>query len=294
LEVQVNYYTGEFDLNWKSPEFMGPDDQWLHWDDGINYDAIGANAAIEFEVAARWSPEQLSAFEGGSVTQISFYPYEEAATYRVRVWTGVMGSGPANMVADQAVPSPVIESWNTVTLTTPVMIDVTQDLWIGYYINTTTGWPAGCDNGPAIDGYGNMINWDGWQTLLELQHTLDYNWNIAAWMEFADSSSSPSKYAIYRSDESDPYFLRDYSEENFYLDDSVCDWHYYHEYKVTALLINGNDTCESGFSNEGFEICIGIVENHNDSIRIYPNPGGDWIRVETDKQVISRKVLVIH
>ncbi len=36
------------------------------------------------------------------------------------------------------------------------------------------------DDGPAIDGYGNMMNFGGWQTLLQLNPDLDYNWNISA------------------------------------------------------------------------------------------------------------------
>ena len=40
-------------------------------------------------------------------------------------------------------------------------------LWIGYHVQALTGYPAGTDEGPAIDGYGNMMFWEGhWQTLL--------------------------------------------------------------------------------------------------------------------------------
>jgi hypothetical protein len=44
---------------------------------------------------------------------------------------------------------------DTVTLDTPVSIDITKELWVGYSIYD---WGfAACDDGPAIDGYGNMI-----------------------------------------------------------------------------------------------------------------------------------------
>jgi len=36
------------------------------------------------------------------------------------------------------------------------------------------------DDGPAIDGFGNMMNFGGWQTLLEINPDLDFNWNIKA------------------------------------------------------------------------------------------------------------------
>jgi len=44
-----------------------------------------------------------------------------------------------------------------------------------------TGWPAGCDAGPAIDNYGDWI-YDGtsWATLVA--SSLNYNWNLQAWV----------------------------------------------------------------------------------------------------------------
>jgi len=157
--------------------------EWIHWDDGENYTSIGTNSATEFDVAARWEQAQLVQYDGNQVAQIAFFPDQAAATYKVRVWTGGTIAGPANMVVDQTVTNPVIGAWNYIILTTPVLIDISQELWVGYYVNTTTGFPAGCDNGPAVDGYGNMMNWGGWTTLKEISPSLDYNWNIQAFIE---------------------------------------------------------------------------------------------------------------
>src|SRR5690606_24500206 len=45
-------------------------------------------------------------------------------------------------------------------------------------------FPAGTDNGPAIDGFGNMVNLDGvWETLLSLNAALNYNWNLQGFVE---------------------------------------------------------------------------------------------------------------
>jgi hypothetical protein len=175
-------------LNWVSPG-GGTVAEWIHWDDGVNYTSIGTGGAAEFDVAARWEPAQLVNYDGTAVTQVAFFPAEAAATYKVRVWTGGNISGPANMVVDQTVSNPVIGSWNYVTLTTPVPIDITQELWVGYYINTTTGYPAGCDDGPRVDGYGNMMNFGGWQTLYQINPELDYNWNIQAYVQSTVTSA---------------------------------------------------------------------------------------------------------
>ncbi len=53
-------------------------------------------------------------------------------------------------------------------------------------VNTTAGWPAGCDAGPMVDGFGNMMYFGGqWQTLSQLAPTLTYNWSIQALVEAA-------------------------------------------------------------------------------------------------------------
>jgi len=289
LEVHANYFTGDIELNWKSPLGIGFVDQWIYWDDGVNAgNSIGVSTPLDIDVAARWEPAQLTDFEGASVIQIAFFPAEEETTYKVRVW---IGADAANMVVDQEVISPLIGQWNYVTLDTPVPIDITQELWVGYQFNGYTGYPAGVDDGPAIDGYGNMLKFGDWQTLLEIDPELDYNWNIEAHIQSLDDKNRDSqnsvKYAIYRSDDGEPYFLREYSDQNYYLDDSVCGGINYHLYKVSALFINENDTCESGFSNEGWEGCPGIVENENDSLSIYPNPSSDVIRVESTETLHS-------
>ena len=63
-------------LNWTGPD-DGSIDEWIHWDDGVNSgNSIGTGAAAEFDVAHRWEPAQLVAYDGASVTQVAFFPAE--------------------------------------------------------------------------------------------------------------------------------------------------------------------------------------------------------------------------
>jgi len=287
-------------LNWTEPEGSNID-EWIHWDDGVNAGmSIGTGGAAEFDVAARWEPAQLINYEGASVTQIAYFPAEPTATYHVRVW---VGAGAANLVVDQAV-TPITGQWNTATLTTPVPIDITQELWVGYYINTPTGYPAGVDDGPAIDGYGNMMNFGGWQTLLQINPELDYNWNISAHimtvagvtmplgkttepyhnangMSFATNpnpvqtnhvfdmgsgSRELSGYNIYRSDEGSEYALIDFTVENTYVDtdDDLIPGTNYC-YMVSAVWTSETDQCESAFSNEACELWTSITDPNSNT-----------------------------
>jgi hypothetical protein len=185
------------------------------------------------------------------------------------------------------VANPLIGQWNTVALTTPVAVDLSQELWVGYYINTTTGFPAGCDHGPAIDGYGNMMNFGGWQTLLQINPELDYNWNLQVHLQtvsgdnvqlgslpqqettatgalstnvnhvalqpvFSHTTSTRilAGFNIYRNEDGGEYELLDFVADpaaTEYLDESLTAGVMYC-YKVTAVFQSDIDLCESDFA----------------------------------------------
>lgn len=161
---------------------MAFDPTWITWCSDELSDAIGTGAAANFDVAARFEPAQLASFTGGSLTKIAFAPNEVACTYTLSVWQGAL---PPTLIYSEVVAAPVIGEWNEVTLASPVPFDNSQELWIGYNVNTTTGYPAGCDAGPQVEGFGNMINWGGWTTLTALNAALTYNWSIKGYIEAA-------------------------------------------------------------------------------------------------------------
>jgi hypothetical protein len=257
---------------------------WLYWDDGTNYDAIGTGNAVEFEVAARWTPDQLTGYGGEQIMRVAFYPTEPSANYNIRVWKG---AGIPELVLDQPAPYINVGEWNSIYLDSMVTIDESQELWVGYKIVTPTGYPAGCDDGPAIDGYGNMINFGGWQTLLQVNPYLDYNWNISVYTEFAIPNFD--KVYVYRqmnfSGEYERYdstlSLTQYTDYFANPGDHYC-------YKLTALYSDGTDTCESPFSNEACDsIFTSTAEPsfYSSDLSIYPNPASDFIKITGSKSL---------
>jgi len=181
-------------LSWLVPtcKASGPPAHWIHWDDGVNFLSIGTGGAADFDIAGYWTSSQIASLSGGSITKISFYPNSAgAAAFRARVYTGDP-SGTPTLVCDQAVPTVTYDQWNTVVLNTPVLIDVSKGLMIAMNVNATSGWPAGCDAGPAIDGSGDMMLWQGaWVTLISLNPSLDYNWNVQGYVETVKGATEP-------------------------------------------------------------------------------------------------------
>lgn len=165
-------------LTWTSPEAPQPG-TWITWANDVLGNGIGTGSAFNFDVAHRWPVTDLAPYAGGSITQVKFVPNEAASTYTIKIWTGGSATTAGTLVYSQLITNPVIGEWNLHVLNTPVPIPAIGEVYVGFNCNTTTGYPAGCDNGPVIAGKGNMIYSDGsWAQLTDLAPTLTYNWLI--------------------------------------------------------------------------------------------------------------------
>jgi hypothetical protein len=159
---------------------------------------------------------------------------------------------------------------------------------VGYHVSTPTGYPAGVDNGPAINGYGNMIFFDGaWKTLLDLNPDLNFNWNISCHVGPIHYSSG-LPFNIYRQTNNEEYQFYDVTEDCVYLDSNIILSNYYC-YKVTALWAENSDTCESDPTNTICEMVnVGTNQPEQDnSIKIFPNPAKNWMNIESEEEIRS-------
>lgn len=173
----------QVNLTWEAP-VPGGTGEWIHYDSGENNDSIGTGGAADFDVAIRFPASALTDYAGMSLHALKVWP-AQAGTFSLRVWTGGTPTAPGTMVVDQPF-TPVLDTYNTVELDNPVQITGTEELWFGYRCNVTSGYPAGSDAGPAIDGFGNMMYFQGaWSTLLTIAPTLNYNWNIQGYVGFS-------------------------------------------------------------------------------------------------------------
>ncbi len=170
-------------LDWDAPNSFDP--EWLTYSAEEISNSIGTNAAANFDVAARFEPDQLSGFPNGALTKINFVPGEpgDICTYTLKVW---QGSGTPTLIYSQELTGIVPDVWNEVTLDSPVPFDNEEELWFGFNSNTTAGFPAGCDDGPQVEGFSNMMYWEGaWVTLTSLNPDLIYNWAVQGYVEMA-------------------------------------------------------------------------------------------------------------
>ncbi|MCK9452299.1 MAG: carboxypeptidase regulatory-like domain-containing protein [Bacteroidales bacterium] len=179
-------------LNWDEPASLG---DWLYWDDGENSDAVGGENIDVFDAAIRFTPTDLQNYDGKYLTEISAYFEDIDADFSMRVWTGGNQFAAGNLQVDQAVENPIASEWNTIELNNPVLIDASQELWIGYRVqNTGGGYPAGTDNGPAVPFKGDMILYGADWLSMSDYFGWNINWNIRGFA--VDAPGSQTKIQV--------------------------------------------------------------------------------------------------
>ncbi len=154
--------------------------EWIHWDDGENVNSSGPNRPFTFSVASRWEAEDIKDYKGKIISDIRFFPHYEDCEYTIKIWVGEHPS----VAYSQKIEDIILEESNRIKLDTPFVIDASDELWFGLKVETEGGQPIGTDSGPAVEGKGNMIRWHGmWRKLTDLNETLDFNWNLHAFVK---------------------------------------------------------------------------------------------------------------
>ncbi len=258
----------------------------LRYDDGVNSDAIGNDADQIWRVAARFPSELVQPFIGMEIYQMEVYINDLSLSHTAQVYG--MGSfitpGPQmdDLLYEQDF-EPNAASWNTITFDEPVIIDG-QDIWVGYMFDKPGGvFTAGTDAGPAnANGdwlsHGTNLGWS------HLAPDLDYNWNIAAYLQ----------------GELAPQWLYVSPEEGILMQDETV---------MLEISLDAAELTESGYVgkinirnndplNELVTILVQLVvivdvnENPtNEYIMVYPNPTTDLLRISNNNGMIDHITL---
>jgi len=178
--LQAVVVGSDVNLSWEAPVI--PFETWLHWDDGVCSNAVGLSGVTSYYVAVKWTAAQISTFNGKYITKLALVPTDANSTYEIKIWKG---TNQYNLVLfhTQTATNLNYGTWNTVMLSTPVMIEGTKELWVGYRIsNIPSGAaPFGMDAGPAVTGYVNKysVNGTSWSNL---NPSVNLNLNIQAFI----------------------------------------------------------------------------------------------------------------
>lgn len=274
----------------------------LSWSGEYDGNSIGTGSAIDFDCAHRFTTNDILEYAGWTLTKIAFVPCEPTASFSLRAWTG---STP-NLVLDQSVEQITSATWNEFSVETSVTIQEGEEFWIGYHVVTETGFPAGIDNNPVVEGKGNMMYYNGSWTTLSSLGDFQNNWCIVAtitsqgrsvnitlkdgerrptignltkkYNAVAEKSAFGTKegpagsligYNIYRNAELLEIVNVDVLT---YTDETAAEGT--HEYCVTAVYEN----CESEALCK--TLTISDMNELESMFNIYPNPANDQVTIE--------------
>jgi hypothetical protein len=164
----------------------GGNSVWLKYDNGTNVDGIGLIDGGSFDVAIRFTSQQLQQYIGFNVVKIKFFPKEGSpVSYYVTLWEG---TNPPELIYYEEVPNPDIGHWTEFYPSEIYTIKSNKELWVGYWIvDQPAGlYPAGIDNGPAATGKGDMLSLDGGDSWFSMSQenpgSFDFNWNIQVYI----------------------------------------------------------------------------------------------------------------
>jgi translation elongation factor EF-1beta len=176
------------------------DNSWIYFDDGEVYSGIGLTGGGTFQGAIRITPDELNGYNGWELTKVKFY-HSEVGTNNgdVIIYEAGNQTQPGSIITSESF-SVTGEDWQEITLSTPIIVDENEDIWIS--INITHGneeYPLAVDDGPAVDGKADWVCTDGvnWEELKNMG--LNYNWMIRAYLvgeEEPDIYIGPGTYPI--------------------------------------------------------------------------------------------------
>jgi len=166
---------------------------WLTWATVMpSYHMLGFNDEIQYYAMQRFTTSDLAPYNGLQLTKVSFLPSTHSdeptiASYTIVVYTGGYVSGSTysagSLARSQALASSSLEmgEWNTITLSSPLTINSSQELWIGVYVNATQGYAMSYDDATSVAGKGNIMGLDGsWGQASDFLSSVSItNWNIA-------------------------------------------------------------------------------------------------------------------
>lgn len=120
---------------------------------GEQVSSIGTNGPALMAAAAKFDSDDLENYVGWEIKSVDFFPGYEDCKYTSAVWADDM-----TVLGESQESAPTMGQINNLALKAGVKIEASKTYTIGYIANTNGGYPLGCDPGPAIDGYGDLIS----------------------------------------------------------------------------------------------------------------------------------------
>jgi PKD repeat protein len=136
-------------------------EETLQWHDESPVYIYGHPNGGDLEVAVRFAPEDLIFYNGATIKAVEIYTYRPATNVKVNIRKG-------NQIIHTQDIGDITENLKLqrIELTTPVVIDASEDLFVGYEFNQTAGdaqtvYVPIADAGTVVAGKGDLFSYAG-------------------------------------------------------------------------------------------------------------------------------------
>jgi len=270
-------------ITWTMP--TGGEEVTISQGGDFSNNSIGDKSS--FGVYHRFTLEDLATINNGVLTQVIFAPayrsfqIQPGHNYTIQIykggkWGAEGDRNPGTLIASQGLNNAnlLFNQENSVTLETPLTIDASQELWIGYFctnidsVQSLSKYPAGVDNGPCKNGFGNIMFYENqWWTFCELDDNSDINFCIKGKVQTIEGAS----VNIYCNEDK----IKSNVEGTTFLHNNPTGEEQCYKVEVNCL--------EGGVSPLSNEICIkdNGIRDRSATFSIYPNPAGNELRVKS-------------
>lgn len=189
----------DIDLAW-----INPNGSNLNYSYGTSLGALGSDG-IPLSLAIHFMPEDLTRFENGEITKVSFAPMEGSTEkITIMIYEGGEEEPGTLMLTEEAnVGMLTFGSWNELTLKKAHTLDTSKDLWIVVKYEEYLGFPAGMSEGNTKPYYSDLFKAETDDMWMSIQSDLQEAGDccISAYVKTSDAEEAVIGYHVYRNNE---------------------------------------------------------------------------------------------
>ena len=205
-------HTGsQVQLSWSEPVNYGsgPDVVNISWDSTVSTYTFSYGSNMTICMMQRFDVNDLTPYHHYLLKSISFIPAAQGTSFRLVVYKGGYynnGYHPGTQIVNQEIPaaSLVRDTWNTVPLNTPVLVDASEELWFGFVVYTTgtDGYVIPVSTGNYVANKGCVCGVSGGHNdgtgYFYWTDFSDYNVNFPIKGRLEQISANVLRYEVYR------------------------------------------------------------------------------------------------
>lgn len=166
----------------KQPAAPEPISEWLYYDDGYYQTNVG-NGGIPVSWGVMFPAEQLVSFDGCVLDKVRIYDATSGEA-SLKIYIGGENA-PGQLVSKQSFQlsgNVVNHSFLTVVLDTPVLLDVTKNLWICFHSEDISHPAAACNYCGDPNSCWYSTDDESWAPVYEFNSELFCSWMVRAFV----------------------------------------------------------------------------------------------------------------